>query len=98
MSELGAPMTGDGIRAEPWTEAYREPLKAACAEDLEIWQIYATNFAPEAFDASFDKLMGLPWERFAIFADDGDLIGMSCYLNIDAPRPCRGFRNRSYGS
>jgi RimJ/RimL family protein N-acetyltransferase len=96
MSDLGAPMTGDGIRAEPWTEAYREPLKAACAEDLEIWQIYATNFAPEAFDASFDKLMGLPWGRFAIFADDGDLIGMSCYLNIDAPRGVLEIGNTYY--
>ena len=96
MSDLGAPMKGDGIHAEPWTEALREPLKAACGEDLEIWQIYATNFAPDAFDSSLDKLMSLPWERFAIFTDEGELVGMSCYLNIDQPRGVLEIGNTYY--
>ena len=53
--ELRRPMTGDGCRAEPFSEAYREPLKAACAEDGEIWQIYANNFGPDGFDDSIDR-------------------------------------------
>ena len=52
MSDLGAPMTGDGCRAELFGEHYREPLRAACAEDSEIWQIYANNFGPDGFDDS----------------------------------------------
>jgi RimJ/RimL family protein N-acetyltransferase len=85
MIVLDAPMTGDGCRAEAWTEAWREPLKAACAEDLEIWSIYATNFGPESFDESFDKVIALPWARFVLFEDD-ELAGMSCFLHIDEAR------------
>ena len=52
---LGLPMTGDGCRAEPFTDKYRQALKAACAEDKEIWQIGATDFGPTGFDASIDR-------------------------------------------
>jgi len=85
MSELGAPMTGDGIRGEPLTESHREALKAACAEDLDIWQIYAMNFGPGGFDRSFDRARELGWIGFALFEGD-ELAGMSNYLNIDEPR------------
>ena len=95
MTELGAPMTGDRCRAEPWTEAWREPLKAACAEDLDIWSIYATNFGPEGFDESFDKLIALPWERFVLF-DGGELAGMSCFLHIDEGRGVLEIGNTYY--
>jgi len=60
MTDLAAPMTGDGVRAEAWTEAHREPLKAACAEDLAIWDLYATNYGPEGFHTGFDKVIALP--------------------------------------
>jgi hypothetical protein len=52
LARLAEPMTGDGCRAELFFEEYREPLKAACAEDREIWQIYANNFGPHGFDES----------------------------------------------
>ena len=55
MERLVEPMTGDGCGGELFCEKYREPLKAACAEDGEIWQIYATNFGPEGFDESVDR-------------------------------------------
>lgn len=96
MSKLAAPMTGNGVHAEPWTEAHREPLKAACAEDLAIWNLYATNFGPEAFDASFDKLMDLPWARFAIYDEANELVGMSCFLNIDEARGVLEIGNTYY--
>jgi hypothetical protein len=67
MSELSAPMAGDGIRAEPLSEQHREALKAACAEDLDIWQIYAMNFGPEGFERSFDRARELGWVGFALF-------------------------------
>ena len=47
---LDAPMTGDGCRAELLTDERLETLKAACAEDREIWAIYANNFGPDGFD------------------------------------------------
>jgi hypothetical protein len=39
LDRLAAPMTGDACRAEPFAEPYREPLRTACSEDGEIWQI-----------------------------------------------------------
>ena len=32
LERLAAPMTGDGCRAELFSEAHREAFKAACAE------------------------------------------------------------------
>lgn len=86
MSDLAAPMTGDGVRGEPMTEAHREPLRAACAEDPDLWQLYYADFGASAFDASFDVLMGREgWHRFALY-DDCDFAGMSCFLAIDDSR------------
>ena len=53
---LGSAMARDEVRLEPLAETHREALKAACAEDLDIWPIYATSFDPDHFDASFDLL------------------------------------------
>jgi hypothetical protein len=44
MKDLRAPMTGAGCRAEPYSEAHRELLRSACAEDADIWPIYAWSF------------------------------------------------------
>ena len=86
MTDLAAPMTGDGCRAEPMTEAHRILLRAACAEDPDLWQLYYADFGPDAFDTSFDTLMAREgWHRFALY--DGDaFVGMSCFLNIDDSR------------
>ncbi len=91
MSALDAPMTGEGCGAEPFSEFHREALKAACAEDGEIWQLYANNFGPDGFDASIDLYVGNPRNRtFVLFAKNpngGDeLAGMSSFLGIDEGR------------
>ena len=83
--KLDDPMIGDGCRAERLTEAHREQLRAACAEDPDIWAIYYVSYAPEHFDASFDALLERPWVPFALY--DGDaFVGMSCFLNMDDSR------------
>ncbi|HUE78980.1 MAG TPA: GNAT family protein [Sphingomicrobium sp.] len=85
MKPLDAPMTGDGCRAERLAEVHRDLLRAACAEDPDIWEIYYISYAPEQFDASFDALLERPWIPFALY--DGDaFVGMSCYINIDDDR------------
>jgi RimJ/RimL family protein N-acetyltransferase len=83
--ELGMPMTGDGCRAEPMTEAHREPLRAACAEDKEIWRLWMLDFGSGGFDESFDRIAGLNWLRFVVF-DGDELGGMSCFINPDPGR------------
>ena len=76
LNGLAAPMSGDGCRAELFSEKYREPLKAACAEDREIWQIYSMNFGPEAFDSTIDQLVARPSTLvFALFAARGSTAG-----------------------
>ena len=83
---LGLPMTGDGCRAEPFTDKYRQALKAACAEDKEIWQIGATDFGPTGFDASIDRFAGNPANRTFVLFEGDELAGMSSYLGIDPTR------------
>jgi RimJ/RimL family protein N-acetyltransferase len=79
-------MTGDGCRAEPFSEQYRESLKAACAEDRDIWQIYANNFGPEGFDESIDRYVANPSNRTFVLFDGDKLAGMSSFLGIDPNR------------
>lgn len=85
---LDAPMTGDGCRAELFTEAHRESLKVACSEDREIWQIYANNFGPDGFDESIAFYRSSPRNRTFVLYDGDDLAGMSSYLGIDEGRQC----------
>jgi RimJ/RimL family protein N-acetyltransferase len=84
--ELAVPMTGDGCHAEIFSEQYRKPLKAACAEDTDIWQIYANNFGPDGFDASIDRYISNPNNRTFVLFDGDELAGMSSYLGIDPAR------------
>lgn len=84
--ELEQPMVGEDCRAEPFSENLRAPLKAACAEDAEIWQIYANNFGPDGFDKSIDRYLSNPCNRtFVLFAGE-ELAGMSSYIGIDPMR------------
>ena len=85
---LSEPMAGDGCRAEPFREDFREPLKAACAEDREIWQIYANNFGPEGFDQSIDFYTSNPRNRTFVLFDGEELAGMSSFIGIDYGRQC----------
>ena len=96
LDSLGALMTNGDVRLEPLVEAHRDALRAACAEDPEIWPIYAISYDPDHFDASFDKLLARPNGRgFATF--DGDrLAGMSCYLGIEPDRGVLEIGNTYY--
>jgi RimJ/RimL family protein N-acetyltransferase len=93
---LSAPMADGEVRAEPLAESHRVALKAACAEDREIWQIYSVSFDPDHFDASFDLLLSRAnWCCFALFSDD-QLVGMSCYLGIEPERGVLEIGNTYY--
>ena len=85
---LSRPMTGHGCRAEPFAGQHRAALKAACAEDSEIWEIYSLNFFPDEFDATIDKLAGAPLNRTFVLFDGDELAGMSSFLGIDEARQC----------
>ena len=86
IAELGVPLTGEGLRGEPFEGRHRDALRAACAEDLDIWQIYSTNFGPEDFDRSIDLLAGHRRNRTFVLFDGEALVGMSSFLGIDEQR------------
>ena len=83
MTDLAAPMAGDGVTALPFDETHRTSLKAACAEDLDVWQIYSVNCGPEAFDETIDGLLARTDAATLTLWQEGELVGMSSFLRID---------------
>jgi RimJ/RimL family protein N-acetyltransferase len=89
-------MADGEVRLEPLREEHREALKQACAEDLDIWPIYATSYDPEHFDGSFDLLLVRPnWQAFALVLGER-LGGVSAYLGIDQERGVLEIGNTYY--
>ncbi|HEX8625962.1 MAG TPA: GNAT family protein [Allosphingosinicella sp.] len=96
LADLGTPMHEGDLTLEPMAEAHREALKAACAQDLDIWSLYATSYDPDHFDAAFDVIRSRPnWRCFSIFSG-GEMAGMSCYLGIDPDRAVLEIGNTYY--
>jgi RimJ/RimL family protein N-acetyltransferase len=93
---LSADMVEGNLRLTALDEAHREALRAACAEDLDIWRIYATSFDPEHFNAGFDMLRTKPnWRPFAILVGD-ELVGMSAFIGVDPERAVLEIGNTYY--
>jgi RimJ/RimL family protein N-acetyltransferase len=74
------------VRLEPLEDHHREPLRAACDADPELWPaLYYRPYGGEHFDAGWDDLVAgqsagtrIP---FAVMAGDA-LVGMSSYIDI----------------
>jgi len=95
-SDLAAPMSDGDLLIEPLIEDHRPALKAACAQDLDIWTIYSVSYGPEQFDGSFDRLNSRPnWQAFAILLD-GEVVGMSAFINIEPERGVLEIGNTYY--
>lgn len=98
MSEgaLASPMAEAELRLEPLGEEHRAGLKAACAEDMAVWEIYATSFDPKRFDAGFDLIRSRPtWACFAVLLGE-QLVGMSCFIGIEPERGVLEIGNTYY--
>gem|GEM_PF-132012 len=83
---IGEAMGDTDLALMPLVEAHRADLKAACAEDKDIWPIYAISYDPDHFDASLDALLARPNTRAFAILLGGRLVGMSCYLGIEEAR------------
>ncbi len=95
-SDLAAPMADGDLLIEPLREDHRAALKAACAEDPDVWSIYAISYGPEHFDASFELLRSRPnWRAFAILLG-GEMVGMSAYIGIEPERGVLEIGNTYY--
>jgi len=74
------------VRLEPLEGHHREPLRAACDADPELWpSLYYRPYGGAHFDAGWDDLVAgqsagsrIP---FAVMAKD-TLVGMSSYIDI----------------
>ena len=88
IEQLAAPMTGERCRAELFAEHHRDALRNACAEDSEIWAIYANDFGPDGFDASIDGYTANTRNRTFVLFDGDELAGMSSFIGIDDARQC----------
>lgn len=86
LGRLAEPMTGDGCRAELFGEQHRDALKAACAEDGDVWEIYSNNFGPDGFDESIERYVSNPNNRTFALSEGDELAGMSSFLGIDPNR------------
>lgn len=75
------------VRLVPLAEADREALRAACAEDREIWQIYSFTMLGDAFDGWWARhiLPQADWRMFTIHWQ-GKVVGMTGYA-ADARHP-----------
>ena len=85
---LDEPMTGEGCRAEPVTDEHLPILKALCAQDRDIWSIYANDFGPNGFDRSIAAYRANPRNRTFMLFDGDRPAGMSSFLGIDEARQC----------
>jgi RimJ/RimL family protein N-acetyltransferase len=96
MACLTQQMVNGDLRIEPLEERHRPALKAACAQDLAIWQVYSVSYGPDAFDESFDRLRSRPnWQAFAILLADG-VVGMSAFIGIEPERGVLEIGNTYY--
>ncbi|MFM9851977.1 MAG: GNAT family N-acetyltransferase [Sphingomonadaceae bacterium] len=86
MDNLYVPLAEGDLSLVPLTEVHREGLRAACAEDSEIWEIYPFNYVGEQFDVQFTLMItpGRPRRCYAILAGD-EIVGMTAWIDHGAP-------------
>jgi len=82
---LYVPLSDGDLTLQPLAEAHREGLRAACAADSEIWQIYPFSYVGEAFDRQFNLMItaGRPRRCYAIMLS-GEVVGMTAWIEHGA--------------
>lgn len=85
MDELSKILEEGPVRLEPLVDHHLEPLRAACAEDQEIWDIYPVSMLAENFDKAIQAFHNTTnWVRFAVINRETDtVVGMTNFINPD---------------
>jgi len=86
LETLLAPIADGDLRLEQLDDGHREGLRAACAADSEIWDIYPSRLIGADFDPSFEAIVANPARSPFALILDGRIVGMSGYLNIAEER------------
>ncbi len=79
---LCADLVDGEIRLEPLCDNHLPALRAACAQDREIWNIYPHSMLDEHFDPAIAARLAAPGTSFATL-HDGELVGITAYLRPD---------------
>jgi RimJ/RimL family protein N-acetyltransferase len=86
IDDLYQPLADGDLQLERIGEAHREGLRAACAEDDEIWEVYPLRFVGDHFAPAFATLLK-PDARLAYAIRlDGTIIGMTAWHDFSAPK------------
>ena len=75
------------VRLEPLAERHMDGLRAACAADPDIWEIYPHSMLGEHFDSAIEARGRFhatrDWVNFAVLRGR-DVVGMTSYIDPDA--------------
>ena len=82
-SELRVELTSGEVRILPLGDHHLEALRAACAEDSDIWDIYPHSMQDEHFDVAIAKRKATPGVIFAACLGD-QIVGITSYLRPDS--------------
>lgn len=82
IENLRAELTSAEVRLVPLADYHLEPLRAACAEDPDIWEIYPHSMLGDHFDAAIGSRRATPGVIFAACLGE-DVVGITSYLRPD---------------
>jgi RimJ/RimL family protein N-acetyltransferase len=79
-------LAGPHARIEPLSPAHHDALCEA-ARDGELWKLWYTSVpSPQGMAAEIERRLSLPTMcPFTVFDASGRVVGMTTYMNIDAP-------------
>lgn len=85
MDDLSGELKRGRVLLQPLAEHHLAPLKEACAQDTEIWDIYPVNMLGDGFEAAIAAFHSFEnWVRFAVIDTGNDkVVGMTNYINPD---------------
>lgn len=86
MDDLARPLAEGPVSLELLGEHHLDGLRAACAQDRDIWEIYPVNMLDDGFEEAIVAFHKFPnWVRFAVCNADADneIVGMTNYINAD---------------
>ncbi len=86
VAELYVRLSDGDLSLIPLAEGHREALRAACAEDQDIWMIYPFSYLGAAFDPQFDGMLksGRVRQCYAILKGE-IVVGMTAWIEHGAP-------------
>ena len=85
------PLAGRHVRLDPFSDALREPVRAALDCDPDAWQLFAINGQGAGFDGFWqalnDQVAQGDWIAYAVRnVATGTVVGTTSFLNIKPTR------------